>query len=214
MADEGATTDAPESPAFMSALVTEHFALQSVSSSTISESGSRAALYLAALSSGLVAIGFASSSRTSLAALAFSVLPTVFILGWFTVIRLIETSVENIVCHRRIEMIRRYYATLDPRYRGFFVADYDGSGVHGVRYGGRSVLFTMASMVLLVNSVLGGATATLISILGFHLPTVAGAVIGIVVAIGTLALGLGYQYRRLSPLIGDTGPGPGERQLA
>lgn len=111
-------------------------------------------------------------------------------------------------------MIRRYYATLDPRYRGFFVADYDGSGVHGVRYGGRSVLFTMASMVLLVNSVLGGATATLICILGFHLPAVAGAVIGVVVAIGTLALGLGYQYRRLSPLIRGTDTGPGERQLA
>jgi Alcohol dehydrogenase GroES-like domain len=38
---------------------------------------------------------------------------------------------------------------LDPRYRGFFVADYDGSGAHGVRYGGRSVLFTMASMEVL-----------------------------------------------------------------
>ena len=37
--------DEKESPAFMSALVTEHFALQSVSSSTISESGSRAAIY-------------------------------------------------------------------------------------------------------------------------------------------------------------------------
>jgi len=85
----------------MSALVTEHFALQSVSSATISESGSRAALYLSALSSGLVAIGFASASRKSLAALSFPVLPTVYILGWFTIVRLVETSVENIVCSRR-----------------------------------------------------------------------------------------------------------------
>jgi len=205
VADEDTTADAPESPALMSALVTEHFALQSVSSSTISESGSRAALYLAALSSGLVAIGFASSSRSSLAALSFSVLPTVFLLGWFTTVRLVETSVENIVCRRRIEMIRRYYASLDSRYRSFFVADYDGSGVHGVRYGGRSVLFTMASMVLLVNSVLGGATATLICILGAHLPAAAGAVIGVAVGAGTLALGLAYELRRLSPLIRGNG---------
>jgi len=213
VADESATADPPESPAFMSALVTEHFALQSVSSATISESGSRAALYLSALSSGLVAIGFASASRKSLAALSFSVLPTVFILGWFTTVRLVETSIEHIVCSRRIEQIRRYYATLDPRYRGFFVPDYDTSGLHGVRYGGRSVLFTMASMVLLVNSVLGGATATLIGILGAHLPAVAAAVVGAVVGAGTLALGLGYEYRRLSPLIRGNDPDPGEPGL-
>ena len=206
-------SDAPESPAFMSALVTEHFALQSVSSSTISESGSRAALYLSALSSGLVAIGFASSSRKSLVALSFSVLPTVFILGWFTTIRLIETSVENIVCRRRIEKIRRYYATLDPRYRGFFDADYDTAGLHGVRYGGRSVLFTMASMVLLVNSVLGGAAATLICLLGARLPAAVGVVVGVAVGLGTLALGLACEYRRLSPLIRDGSYGSGEQEL-
>jgi hypothetical protein len=64
--------DEKESPSFMSALVTEHFDLQSVSSSTIGESGSRAAIYLSALSSGLVAIGFASSLPRALAALAFT----------------------------------------------------------------------------------------------------------------------------------------------
>ncbi|HYB85698.1 MAG TPA: hypothetical protein VEC76_02515 [Streptosporangiaceae bacterium] len=197
----------------MSALVTEHFALQSVSSATISESGSRAALYLSALSSGLVAIGFASASRKSLVALSFSVLPTVYLLGWFTVVRLVETSVENIVCSRRIERIRRYYATIDPRYRGFFAADYDASGRHGVRYGGRSVLFTMASMVLLVNSVLGGATATLICILGAHLPAAASAAIGAVAGLGTLALGLGYEYRRLAPLIRGGALSPGGPEL-
>lgn len=42
----------------MSALVTEHFVLQGTSSSTISESGSRLSIYLSALSSGLVAIGY------------------------------------------------------------------------------------------------------------------------------------------------------------
>src|SRR5215469_1158003 len=62
MADE----EAP--PEFMSALVTEHFALQSAASSTISESGNRVAIYLSALSGGLVAIGFASSSPHALAA--------------------------------------------------------------------------------------------------------------------------------------------------
>jgi hypothetical protein len=213
MTDQTVDPVPEDPPAFMSALVTEHFALQSVSSATISESGSRAALYLSALSSGLVAIGFASSSRKSLEALSFSVLPTVFILGWFTVVRLVETSVENIVCRRRIELIRRYYATLDPRHRAFFEADYTGAGLHGVKYGGRSILFTMASMILLVNSVVGGATVGLVSILGGHLTAYAGVPLGVVVGIGILALGLSYEYRRLGPLVGSDVSDVAEQQL-
>lgn len=204
---------AEEPPAFMSALVTEHFALQSVSSATISESGSRAALYLSALSSGLVAIGFASSSRRSLAALSFSVLPTVFLLGWFTVVRLVETTVENIVCRRRIETIRRYYASIDPRHRAFFEADYSGSGLHGNRYRGRSIFFTMASMILLVNSVVGGATVSLLCILGAHLTAPAGVPVGAVVGVGILAGGLVYEYRRLAPLIRGQTTDTTEQQL-
>jgi hypothetical protein len=45
-----------------------------------------------------------------LAALAFTVLPTVFVLGWFTVVRLTDTSMANIVSLRRMELIRGYYA--------------------------------------------------------------------------------------------------------
>jgi hypothetical protein len=104
--------DEQDSPAFMSALVTEHFALHSAASTTVSESGSRVAIYLSSLSSGLVALGFASSSHRAFAALAFTVLPTIFVLGCFTVVRLVETSVLNIVSQRRIELIRRYYASL------------------------------------------------------------------------------------------------------
>jgi hypothetical protein len=83
-------------PDFMSALGTEYFALQSTASSTISESGSRVSIYLFALASGLVALGFSSSSPHAFASLAFTVLPTVFVLGWFTVVRLIDTSVANV----------------------------------------------------------------------------------------------------------------------
>src|SRR6516162_7932278 len=107
-------------PEFMSALVTEHFVLQSAASSTISESGSRVAIHLSALSSGLVAIGFASSSHHALAALAFTVLPTVFALGWFTIVRLIDSSVANVVSLDRMELIRRYHASIVPTAAAYF----------------------------------------------------------------------------------------------
>jgi hypothetical protein len=186
----------------MSALVTEHFALQSISSSTISESGSRSALYLSALSSGLVAIGFTSASRRNLEALAFSVLPTVFVLGWFTIVRLIDTSVQNIVSRRRIDAIRGYYAGIDPRHAQLFESDAAALGVIGVQYSGRSILFTMASMILLVNGVVAGATVALLCSLALGMVAAAAITIGVAVGLGTLALGLQYQSHRLAPLIG------------
>ena len=112
---EGRTDGRRErSPEFVSALGTEYFVLQSMASSTISESGSRVSIYLSSLASGLVALGFSSSSPRAFASLAFTVLPTVFVLGWFTIVRLIDTSVANIVSLRRMELIRAYYAALAP----------------------------------------------------------------------------------------------------
>jgi hypothetical protein len=214
MPDEGRPAVPEEPPAFMSALVTEHFALQSISSATISESGSRAALYLSALSSGLVAIGFASSSRQDLEPLAFSVLPTVFILGWFTIVRLIDTSVQNIVSRRRIETIRQYYVAINPRQAQLFEPDAVAFGVLGVHYSARSVFFTMASMILLVNSVVAGATLALVVALGGGVPAPGAIAVGGVTAVATLGLGLLYESRRLAPLIGqDTVPG-GTEELA
>jgi hypothetical protein len=123
--------DGKPPPEFRTALVTEHFVLQSAASSTISESGSRVALYLSALTSGLVAIGYASSSPHALAALAFTVLPTVFALGWFTIVRLIDTSVANVVSLRRMELIRRYYASIVPTAKPYFQPDDPVSGTQG-----------------------------------------------------------------------------------
>ena len=196
----------------MSALVTEHFALQSVASSTISESGNRAAIYLSALSSGLVAIGFASSSPRALAALAFSVFPTAFILGYFTIVRLIDTSVQNIVALRRIEVIRRYYASLLPTAPAYFEPDRTAEGTRGVRYRGGSILFTMASMIILVNSVLGGATIALFCALVVKLSIPIAAAIGALAGVALLLLSLWYEYRRLSPLISIPVSAPQEKQ--
>lgn len=188
-------------PELMSALVTEHFALQSAASSTISESGSRVSIYLSALASGLVAIGFASSSPRALAALAGTVLPTVFILGWFTIVRLIDTSVANVVSQRRIELIRQYYAALSPSTARYFQPDDALAGNHGVRYARWAFLFTMASMVIVVNSVVGAATVTLAIVLAGHAPVAAATGIGVAAGLLLLVAGLRYEHRRLTPVV-------------
>jgi hypothetical protein len=188
-------------PEFMSALVTEHFVLQGTSASTVSESGSRVSIYLSALSSGLVAIGFASTSRKALESLAFTVLPVVFVLGWFTVVRLTDTSVANIVSQRRMDLIRRYYAAIYPPAALYFGPGDPAAGTHGVRYGRWSFLFTMASMVIAVNSVVGGASIALVCALVAHAPSPGPGVIGVVAGCALLAVGLNYQRRRLMPVV-------------
>jgi hypothetical protein len=188
-------------PEFINALGTEYFVLQSTASSTISESGSRVSIYLSSLASGLVALGFSSSSPRAFASLAFTVLPTVFVLGWFTIVRLIDTSVANVVSLRRMELIRAYYAALAPMAPPYFGVDGQVTGEHGVRYGRWSFLFTMASMVIMVNCVLGGATIALLCDLAFKVPLPGAASIGVAAGLALLAAGLCYEHRRLTPVV-------------
>ena len=188
-------------PEFINALGTEYFVLQSAASSTISESGSRVSIYLSSLASGLVALGFSSSSPRAFASLAFTVLPTVFVLGWFIIVRLIDTSVANVVSLRRMELIRAYYAALAPMAPPYFGVDGQVTGEHGVRYGRWSFLFTMASMVIMVNCVLGGATIALLCDLAFKVPLPGAASIGVAAGLALLAAGLRYEHRRLTPVV-------------
>ncbi len=135
------------------------------------------------------------------ASLAFTVLPTVFVLGWFTIVRLIDTSVANVVSLRRMELIRRYYAALAPIAPPYFGTGESPAARHGVRYGRWSFLFTMASMVITVNCVLGGATVALLCDLAVKAPLPAAAGIGVAAGLVMLTLSLRYEHRRLTPVV-------------
>ena len=188
-------------PEFMSALVTEHFVLQGISSSTTSEGGSRVSIYLSALSSELVAIGFASSSHWALESLAFTVLPVVFVLGCFTTVRLTDTSVANVVSQRRMEMITAYYAAIYPPLAAYFGAGEPAARKHGVQYGRWSFVFTMASMVIVVNAVVGGAAVALVCALAVRAASPAPVLAGIASGLILLAAGLRYEHHRLTPAV-------------
>ncbi|WP_106813647.1 hypothetical protein [Microbacterium timonense] len=198
MADE--PTDAA---AVRSALGTELFVLQSAASSTISEAGTRSAIYLSTLSGGLVAIGFGSSSPPLLQVLTLTVLPTVFALGWFTVVRLVDTSVENIIARRRMRRIRGYFASLDPLGALIEADDPRTTGELGVRYLNSSYLFTMATMVATVNAVLGGAIVSLLLALIPGVAHFAAVSMGIVVGVLTLTATLRYERRRIRSVSRD-----------
>src|SRR3990170_2679419 len=97
--------------AFMSALTTEHFVLQTAANATVGDAAARTSLYVVSLSSTLVAMGFASRSREVFVPFAAIVLPALFVLGIFTIVRLVDSALENMRCLTGIARIRAYYRT-------------------------------------------------------------------------------------------------------
>ena len=190
--------------AFMSALITEHFVLQSARSTTVSEVVGRSAVYLTVVSSSLVAFGFFAAATHRLAPVVATVLPALIILGVITFVRLVETSVENVVFLRRIEAIRRYYATLDPVAAAFFASEDAGASAAlsstGMRSGISEMFFTSASMIAAVTSILVGAGAALL-LDASGVPLAAAVTAGVGAALLAFGLHMLWMYRRGRPVM-------------
>jgi len=182
--------------AFMSALTTEHFVLQTAANATISEAAARSSLYVFTLSSSLVAMGFASRSREVFVPFISMVLPGLFVLGVFTVVRPVDTALWNMRFLAGIARIRSYYRTLSPEAAGYF-GDHRGQGPDSLRLG-RLVAFltTSASMIAFVNSMVAGAGVALLA--GYFLSgqTAFDVLLGVAAAVVHMAAFLAYQRWR------------------
>jgi small-conductance mechanosensitive channel len=178
--------------ALLTVLTTEHFTLQGARGSTVGESSARAALYVGAVSSGLVALGFLGQGADrgrAFEIFALVLLPTLYMLGVFTFVRLVESSIEDLFYGRAINRIRQYYLQLAGSEAHYIVlgAHDDPAGVlanMGIARPSRwQLLFTLAAMVGVLNSVVGGsAVAFLAAVLGAPLGGAAavGGVAGVV----------------------------------
>jgi hypothetical protein len=170
MEETFAMDEAAKQSALMSALTTEHFVLQTAASSTISEASARSSLYVFSLSSSLVAMGFMVQSREVFIPFVASVLPAVFLLGVFTVMRLVDTALENMQYLTGIARIRSYYRSLGPEAAAYFAADKGRwpeaktRSVPSLRLGTLFAFFgTTASMIAFINNFLAGAGITLLA---------------------------------------------------
>jgi hypothetical protein len=158
--------DAAKHSALMSALTTEHFVLQTASSSTISEAAARSSLYFLSLSSSLIAIAFISQSPELLLPFVAVVLPVLLLLGLLTVIRLVDTTVENLQYFVGIARIRGYYRSLSPEAEPYFSVN-TGRWLEATLVPSQSLgpfigqLSTTATMIAFVNSVVAGVAVTL-----------------------------------------------------
>jgi hypothetical protein len=189
--------------AFMSALVTEHFVLQSARSTTTSEAVGRSAVYLACVSSSLVAFGFFAAATHRLAPVVATVLPALIILGLFTFVRLVETAVQDTVLDQRVAAIRHYYATLDPAAAALFPSREDlmASGrptSTGKSFAMPEMFFTSASMIAAVNGIVIAAGAAAVADAAGVTPP-ATVIVGVAAALLAYGLHMLWMHHRGGP---------------
>ena len=153
----------------LTALTTEHFGLAGARAQATGESSARAALYISAVSSTLVALGFIgqiSEVGDSFNVFALTALPTLYILGLFTFVRTVENGVEDLMMGRAINRIRNYYLEVaGDQARYFMLSGHDDAmGVMknmGVSLERRQQYFTTGTMIAVINSVVGGAAVAI-----------------------------------------------------
>jgi hypothetical protein len=188
----------------LSALTTERFNLQSARIGTIAEANGRSTLYLGTLSSAVIAVAFVGQANQlgdTFYLFALTLLPPVFLLGVFSYLRLVQTSIEDMVYTVLSFRIRQYFLGLDPAAVPFFpptdlqeINKLERIGV--VPTGPLQMLLTAASMVACINAIVGGVAVALAARSLLEAPVPAAAVTGAVVALGFASLFFVYQVRR------------------
>jgi hypothetical protein len=101
--------------AFLSALATEHFVLQATRSAIVSEQIGRGSIYMGAVSSVLIALGFLAQVVTRLDPFVAALLPALFVLGEFTFAALVRNTIENLVLLEQMQRIPATTAAWSPR---------------------------------------------------------------------------------------------------
>lgn len=153
----------------LTALTTEHFNLQTARIGTISEANGRSSLYLGALSSATIALAFIGQTNqlgNVFYLFALTLLPSVFLLGIFTYLRLVQTGIEDYVYGLGSLRIREFLTSLDPAVAPFFPPT-DSEGMKKLQRMGMiptsplQGLLTAASMVACINAIVGGVTVAL-----------------------------------------------------
>ena len=200
------TSQAPDPGLLLTALTTEHFTLQGARSQTMSESSARALMYVVSLSTTLVALGFIAQLDDIgrvFYVFALTVLPTLYLLGTVTFVRLVECDAEDFRYGMAINRIRHHYKELAGDRAGLFLLSGhdDGEGVFanmGLPAAGRKPYFAFSSAVIVINSLLGGATVALAVGAALDAPLGLAAGVGGAIAIVSTLGWISYAGRRLA----------------
>jgi hypothetical protein len=168
---------------------TEHFNLQTARALTVSEANGRASIYLAALSSNLIALAFVgqvSGMGRAFYVFALVLLPVLAYIGVVTFRRLVQSSMEDIAYAHRIGRLRDFYLRSSPELEPYLVVvretDPPPSSRAALTPSAWQLTLTTAGMIAVINSVVIAACVGLVvKASGVHplaIPVVAGAVVG------------------------------------
>lgn len=154
-------------------MTTEHFTLQTAKSATVAEANGRATLFLSTVSSAVVALAFVGQvSGMGQAFFLFGLVlfPSLLFLGFATFERAIQTAIENMIHSRGINRIRHYYVELAPEVGRYFIHsthDDVAGALHDMGIVPRESKWqhfvTNAGTISVINSVLAGVFAGLLS---------------------------------------------------
>ena len=191
--------------ALLTALTAEHSAMQGVIIASVNEQQARASMFLISVSGALVALGIVAQTDKFLLFTA-TVIPTLYVIGGLTVLRLVDVGMESMQSEINIAKIRHHYRTLGGPAERLFEEPLgrwpegrlDSGHVIGEILG---LLTTAASMIACVVGFIGGAG---IALLLHHL---AGASLAVSVAAGAafvivqVALAYAYQDWRITKMV-------------
>jgi MFS family permease len=181
----------PDDARILTALTTEHFGIAGARSQAASESASRSALYLGTVSSALIGLGLTaqvSGKRLEVFhVFALVALPTVFALGVFTFVRLVELGIEDFLLGRAINRIRHYYLELADGATKYFMlsGNDDATGVManmGLEPARWQLYFTAAMAVGVVNAIVGGSAIAVAVGVGFDASLAVSVPVGVAAA--------------------------------
>lgn len=154
----------PLPAAMIPILTTEHFTLQTARGVIMAEIGSRATIYLSAVSASVVALAFVttlSDAQELIRGFVFVLLPVLAFMGFVTKERLVQLSYSDFQYVRAINRIRHFYVDAAPeaaQYLMLSVHD-DMAGVAQTavyQQGRRMGILTASVMIAVINYVIVG----------------------------------------------------------
>jgi hypothetical protein len=169
MADRTKPTDPAR---LLQILVAEHASLTAMRTQAQSEMASRATMFVAALSGGLVAISFiAQATRFGPESKAFdlTILTVLLFIGVATFIRTLDLNADDVRWVAALNRVRGAYIELEPASRHYLVtarAD-EVEGIQATINPGRGIhpLYGIAAtpgLIAVIDSVIGGAIAAVV----------------------------------------------------
>jgi len=156
---------APDQQSILAFMTTEHFTLQTARGAANAEISSRLQLFVTSLSGTIVTLALAaqlSGLGTVFRIFALILLPTLYLLGVMTLLRILQSTDEWRIYGQGMARIRHYFLELAPQMRRYFVLPstddpWANLGVVGIRTAWWQGLLTSGALIIALDSIVGGS---------------------------------------------------------